>query len=1010
VFHATPLILLMSTILGPPNGPASAPTPPDHLETQLRQEPPTALANAARQLGDPRRGAILFYQPALACTGCHLPAFSGSLPPLGPDLATPAKPIPDIELIQALLDPSLKIREGYETLTIITDDGRTLAGLLLKEDPKTLQVRDPAHPQTPFTIAKNQIERQSRGGPSLMPAGLTNSLASRQQFLDLVRYLIEINEHGPARASALRPDPALIAPPLPDYERELDHNALISARGQTSLDRGRAIYDRVCANCHGTHDRPGSLPNAPRFGSATVKNGADPYSMYRTLTTGFGQMAAQTWMVPKQKYDVIHFIREAYFKPHNPSNYVSIDATYLARLPKGTTLGPEPSAIQPWVAMNFGPSLSATYEIGQNGSNFAYKGIAIRLDAGQGGISRGQAWAVYEHDTMRLAAFWTGREFIDWNGINFNGRHAVHPHIAGKLAFANPDAPGWANPTTPSSPDPRPLSREAHHYGPLPRDWAHFKGLYHLGPRTILAYTVGTAEVLDSPSLVSDPAHPDSPILTRTLEVGPSTVPLLMRVAPATVPVRLHGNPSATLVSRDDVHWLHLPPSTSTRLINLLIAPEGSTIPATVFPPPQPLEPLTHGGPKRWPETLQTQATNGPDTGPLTADTLTLPTANPWLCLMRPSGLDFLPDGHSAAVCTWDGDVWIVDGISQPERGLSWRRIASGLFQPLGLKVVNGEIIVGCRDQIVRLHDLNGDGETDYYENINSDHQVTDHFHEFAMGLQTDVQGNFYYAKAARHGLPATVPHHGTLLRVAADGSRTDILATGFRAPNGVCLNPDRSFFLTDQEGFWMPKNRINWIRPDRVRFYGNMWGYHDVTDASDAAMEPPVCWVTNAFDRSPAELVRVESPNPAWAPLQGSTLSLSYGNGKVFVLSHEVVNGQMQGGLCALPLPAFPTGIMRGRFHPTDGHLYACGLFAWAGDRTQPGGLYRIRATGKPIHVPLGLSARAGSLLITFTAALDPASASNPANFAAESPPPAYPPIAAPSSSPSPTSSPPRA
>ena len=37
------------------------------------------------------------------------------------------------------------------------------------------------------------------------------------------------------------------------------------------------------------------------------------------------------------------------------------------------------------------------------------------------------------------------------------------------------------------------------------------------------------------------------------------------------------------------------------------------------------------------------------------------------------------------------------------------------------------------------------------------------------------------------------------------------------------------------------------------------MWGYHDVTDPSDAAMEPPVCWITNAFDRSPAEIVRVE-------------------------------------------------------------------------------------------------------------------------------------------------------
>ena len=125
---------------------------------------------------------------------------------------------------------------------------------------------------------------------------------------------------------------------------------------------------------------------------------------------------------------------------------------------------------------------------------------------------------------------------------------------------------------------------------------------------------------------------------------------------------------------------------------------------------------------------------------------------------------------------------------------------------------------------------MNGDGETDFYENFNSDHQVTEHFHEFAMDLQTDAEGNFYYAKAARHGKTALVPQHGTLLRVSKDGGRTEILATGFRAPNGVCLNPDGTFFLTDQEGFWHPKNRINWVKPGG--FYGNMWGYHDVTDS----------------------------------------------------------------------------------------------------------------------------------------------------------------------------------
>ena len=278
----------------------------------------------------------------------------------------------------------------------------------------------------------------------------------------------------------------------------------------------------------------------------------------------------------------------------------------------------------------------------------------------------------------------------------------------------------------------------------------------------------------------------------------------------------------------------------------------------------------------------------GRDAGPFAVDLLPVPQSNPWLCQLRLSGFDFLADGRRAAVCTWDGDVWLVDGVDRPEKGLAWRRIASGLFQPLGLKTVADAIYVCCRDQIVRLRDLNGDGETDFYENFNNDHQVTEHFHEFAMDLQTDAEGNFYYAKAARHGLPALVPHHGTLLKVSRDGSRTEILATGFRAPNGVCLNPDGTFFLSDQEGFWTPKNRINWVK--RNGFYGNMWGYTDVTDPSDSAMEQPVCWLTNAFDRSPAQLLWVDTENPAWKPLAGSLLCLSYGYGKIFVVPHEIV------------------------------------------------------------------------------------------------------------------------
>ena len=317
---------------------------------------------------------------------------------------------------------------------------------------------------------------------------------------------------------------------------------------------------------------------------------------------------------------------------------------------------------------------------------------------------------------------------------------------------------------------------------------------------------------------------------------------------------------------------------------------------------------------------------------------------------------------------------------------MKWQRIASGLYQPLGLKIVREKIHLTCRDQIAILHDLNGDGETDFYQCFNNDHQVTEHFHEFAMGLQVDSEGNFYYAKSGRHALVAVVPQHGTLLRVPADGSRTDIIATGFRAANGVCLNPDGSFVVTDQEGFWNPKNRINWVTLNpsgKPNFYGNMFGYHDVTDESDSAMEQPLCWITNAFDRSPAELLWVDSPR--WKSLNGSLLNLSYGYGKVFSVLHEQVDGKRQGGMIELPIPAFPTGVMRGRFRPQDQELYLCGMFAWAGNATSPGGLYRLRAKDEPIVLPIALHVKESGLHLKFAESVSPDSVS-PENISIKS------------------------
>jgi hypothetical protein len=193
-------------------------------------------------------------------------------------------------------------------------------------------------------------------------------------------------------------------------------------------------------------------------------------------------------------------------------------------------------------------------------------------------------------------------------------------------------------------------------------------------------------------------------------------------------------------------------------------------------------------------------------------------------------------------------------------------------------------------------------------------------------------------------------------------------------------LNNDGSYIVTDQEGHWNPKNRINWVRPGG--FYGNMYGYHDVTDSSDQAMEAPLCWITNRFDRSPAELLWADTDR--WGPLGGQLLNLSYGYGRIYVVPHEQLStpsgsSQPQGGMCQLPIPDLPTGMIRGRFSPLDGQLYTGGMFSWAGSRQeQEGGLFRVRYKGGRVDLPIGLKAGDQQIEITFSDPLDRVAASD--------------------------------
>ena len=164
------------------------------LSQQLKQESSAALVAQARERGDAARGAVLFAEQRFGCTNCH---GAGRTELLGPDLSRLGSDVSDESLVEALLTPSKVIREGYETVTVVTAAGRVITGRIVEEADAQLVLRDTSPQRRMHRLDTGEIEARSTNTVSSMPDDLVNQLQDRKQFLDLTRYVMEIVAAGP---------------------------------------------------------------------------------------------------------------------------------------------------------------------------------------------------------------------------------------------------------------------------------------------------------------------------------------------------------------------------------------------------------------------------------------------------------------------------------------------------------------------------------------------------------------------------------------------------------------------------------------------------------------------------------------------------------------------------------------------------------------------------------------------------------------------------------------------
>ena len=98
-------------------------------------------------------------------------------------------------MIESILEPNASIAEHYENMLFTMTDNSLHMGSIVYQDDNEVVIQDSAMGEEVKLPVGNIRSKQSV--PSLMPAGLADQLKSREEFLDLVKFLSVLGDAGP---------------------------------------------------------------------------------------------------------------------------------------------------------------------------------------------------------------------------------------------------------------------------------------------------------------------------------------------------------------------------------------------------------------------------------------------------------------------------------------------------------------------------------------------------------------------------------------------------------------------------------------------------------------------------------------------------------------------------------------------------------------------------------------------------------------------------------------------
>lgn len=372
------------------------------------------------------------------------------------------------------------------------------------------------------------------------------------------------------------------------------------------------------------------------------------------------------------------------------------------------------------------------------------------------------------------------------------------------------------------------------------------------------------------------------------------------------------------------------------------------------------------------------------------------------LCFIGPDRL---------ACSTRLGEIWIAEGVLGDNPQPKWTLFASGLHEVLGLSVKPGDepsttLYCTQRGEVTRIRDLDGDGRGDLFETVSDVWGIDGNYHEYAFGSKFDSTGHMWVALCLTDSFTSNNPYRGWCLQIGPDGSTTPF-ASGIRSPGGIGFNADGDLFYTDNEGPWNGACKLQWLRPGAFVGHPDSIRWFDRRETREAIASAGLKAPARPRDQSRLYLEAKKIPellppavyfpyNKMGQAATGFAADLSGGKfgpfGRQLFVADQTQSrlmraslekiGENYQGACYPFLMGFASGSLSVEFS-SDGSLFVYGTDrGWAARGGRPFALQRVIWKGK-VPFEIGeMKARTDGFELTFTAPVDPKTASSLASY----------------------------